>query len=492
MKKIFKVLCLASCLAAVACEDNFKELDKGNDVLTLTGPTSEIVLNEANHAADAVSLSWTTGSNYGTGNKISYSLKFNANGNTVSKDLGTGVYSWKMTVEELNNYLINDFGAAYNENVTVGVELTASVYGHDELEQKSAAAFNVTTYEPVTKTLYIIGDAAKNGWSLDSAEELTRTDNGQFTLITRLLGGKDFKFIVSREGFEPGYNRAGTDNSKLVYRATGSDPDEKFQVPEDGNYELKLNLLDLTISIEASSGPTERCEEMFFVGSFNGWGFTPMDHDPIAMNMWFYGSMFNSGNGGEFKFGTQSGNYDSATMFMATQGGAPYTSQGVVLGGDDNKWFLNDDEQDKAYKIYLDVTPGKERMIMNEFTGVEGVWMVGDATPNGWDLGNATPLTAGDNFTYTWSGNLNTGEIKFSCDKKDDWMGKWFMAARNGENPTGEEEFMLFLDKSDTFYSELYPEIGVGDLDSKWKIAEAGAYEITMNVLTHKVTFKKQ
>ncbi len=490
MKNILKVLGFAACLSFVACEDQFKELDKGNDVLTLTAPQEEIVLDEVNHADQAINLSWTTGTNYGTGNRISYTLVFNANGNTATEELGTGVYSWKRTVEQLNNFLVDKLGAAHNEKVALNVALTASVYGHEEMAQKVDTTINVTTYLPLTKTLYMIGDATKGGWSLDNATELTRTDNGKFTVTTKLLGGKDFKFIVSKNGFEPGYNRDANAEGKLVYRATGADPDEKFQVPEDGNYELNLNLFDLTISIEKSAGPTERFEEVFFVGSFSSWNFIPMTHDPLVMNMWYYGAMFNDGNGGEFKFGTVK---DWNSMLFASEPNAPYTSTGVIYNhGEDWKWFLKEEERNKPYRIYLDVTAGKERMLMKEFQGFNGMWLIGSATPAGWDLANATPMTDAGNFVYKWTGHLNTGELKFSCDKDTSWNGKWFLAAVNGSNPTGEEENMLFLDKSDGFYAELYPELNVKDIDQKWNVSEAGEYEITLNVLTQKVTIKKK
>ena len=49
------------------------------------------------------------------------------------------------------------------------------------------------------------------------------------------------------------------------------------------------------------------------------------------------------------------------------------------------------------------------------------VYLVGDA-PNGWDIGNATPMESTDNPNiFTWSGNLKGGELKFTLDKQNDW-----------------------------------------------------------------------
>ena len=62
---IFGCVALASCV-----DDNYMELDKGHDELTLSVKASDFVLNEAEHGDEALALTWTTGTNFGTGNKI--------------------------------------------------------------------------------------------------------------------------------------------------------------------------------------------------------------------------------------------------------------------------------------------------------------------------------------------------------------------------------------------------------------------------------------
>ena len=67
---------LFTCVAMTACvDDDYMETDKGHTELALTTSATEIVLNEQNHADNAVTLSWTTGTNYGTGNRITYTLE---------------------------------------------------------------------------------------------------------------------------------------------------------------------------------------------------------------------------------------------------------------------------------------------------------------------------------------------------------------------------------------------------------------------------------
>ena len=57
--------------ALSACSDqDYTELDKGRDQLTITADQALTALEESSHASDAVTLNWTTGNNYGTGNRI--------------------------------------------------------------------------------------------------------------------------------------------------------------------------------------------------------------------------------------------------------------------------------------------------------------------------------------------------------------------------------------------------------------------------------------
>jgi hypothetical protein len=122
------------------------------------------------------------------------------------------------------------------------------------------------------------------------------------------------------------------------------------------------------------------------------------------------------------------------------------------------------------------------------------IYLVGDATPNGWDINNATPMTAtSDPMVFTWTGQLNAGEIKFSFDKKSDWNGAWLMCGLgNDVAPTGAEEHALFINKSDENLKGQYLDKNIGDVDQKWKINSSGTYTITINQLTETITIAKQ
>jgi hypothetical protein len=234
----------------------------------------------------------------------------------------------------------------------------------------------------------------------------------------------------------------------------------------------------LTITIEEAQGP--RFNTIYFVGSFTGWNFEPMAQDITHPFIFKYGRELPWTPDGEFKFGTQAGSWDN--MYHPTIPQAPYTHSAVTMDGSgDYKWVMTEAECNKAYKMSLDITEGAEKFTMTLFTPYTMIYLVGGATPNGWDIGNATPMTAtdGDPYTFIWAGTLVEGEMKFTCDKQSDWGGAWFLAYENGLAPNGQEQQMVFSARGD------------GGNDRKWNITSAGNYTIILNQLTETASIIK-
>ena len=490
------LIVLLTGLLFTGCSDNdYMDLDKGHDTLQLTASQTTEELNEATHGSEALTLSWTTGTNHGSGHRISYTLELAPSGSDfadpyIAVDHAQQVYSWSINQENLNALLLDKFGGVEGQSVSLDARVTALVSGEDDV-QTSSVSFSAIPYTPVTPTLYLIGDATPNGWSADNATAMKRTDNGQFTWEGNLRKGT-FKFITTLGQFVPSYNKGA--DGKMVLRSSFDEPDEQWEVTEDHFYRVTVNLLTLEMTYVQTDGEAPRFDNLYFVGQPTGWGFVKMQKDPLDPFLFRYGRHFENGNGGEFKFGTSEGAWEN--MLKATQPNAPYTdtSMAFIAGYDpDNKWFLQESETGKAYKICVDIRSDKERMMMREFIPYEMIYLVGDATPCGWDLGNATAMTTTDSpYIFTWTGKLGTGELKFSCDKRSDWNGAWLMNAYgNGVEPTGEEERAMFIDKSDDYLKGQYLDINIGDIDNKWRIMSAGTYTITVNQLEETVSIVK-
>ena len=182
MKTLYNILTVMFCsLMMMSCSDNdYTELDKGHDVLTLTANQTAEVLNEANHAGEAITLNWTTGTNYGKNCRIYYTLEIAPTGSDfanayVAVDNETQVYSWTANQENLNALLLDKFGGKEGQTVALDARVTACVSDADA--QISTISFSATPYTPVTSTLYLVGDATPNGWDAGHATEMKRTDN---------------------------------------------------------------------------------------------------------------------------------------------------------------------------------------------------------------------------------------------------------------------------------------------------------------------------
>lgn len=99
------------------------------------------------------------------------------------------------------------------------------------------------------------------------------------------------------------------------------------------------------------------------------------------------------------------------------------------------------------------------------------LYMVGDATPNGWNIDSPTPLTAEgeDPLVFTWEGPLNVGEMKL-CLTTGSWDAGFIRpevdGTEIGKSPIDAQTFAMHA----------------GNPDSKWKVTEAGIYSLTFDL----------
>lgn len=143
--------------------------------------------------------------------------------------------------------------------------------------------------------LWIIGDALPYGWSTDKATSLLSSpDNSDvYTGTVYLQAGKDFKFMTVPEWGNDEFGTAPgcvlTDGSVAIARGKDDTGYDKFQVPEDGNYLIRIDTGTLTASIGKSAyqeSPVGLCS-LYLVGDAtpNGWDVmqgTPLQQNPAS------------------------------------------------------------------------------------------------------------------------------------------------------------------------------------------------------------------
>jgi hypothetical protein len=478
MNTLYKIL--AICIVAlgfVACDDDLMDTNKGNQPLMLSASNIVVALDITAPESNALTFDWTSGSNFNTNAAITYTLEIAPKGNNFDSswkeefDKGTASFSFK--TEELNELLINHFGISPNEEAELEARVTALVHAEGiEPQVSGIVAVKVSSYKPVTNNLYLIGSAAPNGWSADDATKMNTITGvaGGFTWQGKLNAG-DLKFIATLGNFTPSYNK-GSDNTKLYFRESEDDSyDEKFEIATVGVYKITLNIITLVIQIEALEAP--EYSELWFVGNPTEWSFKAMTVDASDPFIFHYNADLSAG--GEFKIATQE-NWDGVFFRPETDATPEGTDLSVAkwAGDPDYKWNITGG----VYKITLNTREMKIDIV--PFTAFPMIYLVGSATPNGWDIANATPMTAGSNaYKFTWTGTLNAGELKFTCDKQSDWNGAWFLASQAGMEPTGDVEPMIFN----------FPGAGA---DNKWNITSADTYTIELDQLQETVVIQKQ
>lgn len=461
MTVLLAVMTLVSCT-----KDETYQVELAGE-LQLTVSSQAILLQQKFDSQNALTANWTTGTNEGSGASISYKLLIDKSGNTFASpliyDAGKTVYEKNFTVAELNQSLINDFGVEPGQAISLEMRVIATIHSSPETTQiTETVSIDVTTYEPVSTTLYIIGSASPNGWSADNALALIpKADNPTIFEYKGALGVGDFKFITTLGQFLPSYNK-GNDNTSLVYRSSDDQPDDVFNISEGSVYKIVANLLELTISIEKLDLPAY--EQLFIVGSATpiGWDITnsiELEQDEDNPFIFKYTGVLLPG---DFKFPVNRNSDWGQDMFMRETDSTMYLHNGG--DPDDNKWSI-------AKKGYYILTLNLSDLTIDIHR--EELYMVGSATPIGWTITEAIQLTEDetDGCIFIYEGPMVEGEFKFPVNRRSDW---------------GQD---MYMRTSDT---EMYRHIGGAPDDNKWSITAAGDYRIVANIETLTISIQQR
>lgn len=232
------------------------------------------------------------------------------------------------------------------------------------------------------------------------------------------------------------------------------------------------------ISINATPVPTGPAyKELWIVGNAtpNGWDINnpnKLKVDPTNEFQFKYNEVLNTG---EFKIPVTTGSWGT-DYFMPPTNHPAITSTDVQLipgGNPDNKWEIT---TAGAYKILLNISSNPSIKI-TPFTPYPNLWIVGNATPAGWDIDHPTPMlqTPGNPYEFTYTGPLSAGEFKIPTSTGN-WGTDYFMPPAGGAGVTETNAIL----------------IPGGNPDNKWTVAVAGNYKITLNQLYETISIIKQ
>jgi len=469
MKRIITIAFCLSVLALVtSCgKDDLAQLDKGNTPLVLTLSNQTLVLNETKRDAAILNMNWTSGSNMGSNAAITYKLLIDKAGadfsNPLVYDLGKTTYSYSFTTKVLNNIVRESFSAQPGVEISLEAKVIATILS-DKVEPQVSpvVSFQVTPYDPVSETLYLYGNATEAGWDNTKGIALTPVAGkpGGFSWQGQLSAG-DYEFLTVLGQDFPSYIK-GNSATEIKLRTSAAQADNRWHADAPGVYKIVVNLLDLTIEVTKMPGPAY--SQLFMVGSAapNGWDIsnaTELVQNPDNLYEFTYTGVMNAG---EFKFPVNRSSSWGQDMYMRVDDTHIYLHHGG--DPDDNKWSIDKKGYYTITLNLLDLTISINRLEL---------YMVGSATPIGWDIGNAVQMTedSENGCIFKYTGPMVAGEFKLPVNRSSSW---------------GQDMYMKVDD------THMYRHKGGDPDDNKWTLTEDGNYTIIANVEDLTISIQKR
>lgn len=490
MKTIYNLMLIVlSILMLGSCKKDEMELDKGSTPLKLEISEDTVVLSQFVEDKEAVKFSWGAGSNQGTGAAISYlfemDLKDNNFAGGIKKNIGkTDSHFISYTNKELNDSLKTVWNIPVDDEETYTFEARVTAVVSDpsvETQISNVVVFDVKPYKYRTLRLYLIGDATPGGWNIEQATLMTMDAENKdvFTWEGTLLKN-GFRFICQNTSgtWWPGYVKDSDNEGKAKYFATepAGEDDVKFMINAPGVYRVTINTSTLDVVIDPID-VEEPEPELYLIGgaTTGGWDVpqaTKMNYIESAQAFEWEGELKN----GEFRFVCQ----NISGMFWPG-----YAKD----ANDDNKMVYFETtpslEQDKSFDIDK---PGTYKITANTSSLIVTVepisvqepdpelYLIGSATLGSWEITAATGMSYNKaEKTFEWNGNLNSGELKFICQRIPDTWWPGYV-----KDPDYEDKAKYFATDPGK------------DNDVKFKISEAGKYYVSLNTETLDVVIRKQ
>lgn len=472
-RKLLFLLPLAALLVVMGCREELASQQYETSELSLkTAEINELLPNMYN---SNYGFTWTAGNNMGTNSAITYKLEIDKKENNFAHpqvyEVGKNLYSYDIKIGDLNTLLVKTYGATPGKAFTMQARITATFSDSSVKAQTAVTDFTVTPFKPFTDELFIVGDATPNGWDITKATALTKstTDPSEFTYYGQLSSG-NFKLPVNQNSDwkQDFYTKDPTDDSKMVYNEGGSGADLQWVIDTAGLYKITVNLISLSIKIEKMNAP--QFSDIYIVGdaSPSGWDVS----NPVA---------FKQDKTNPFIFTLEcsltAGNFKILAGAKGDWCGDWYRpmvdDQGLVNGAvqqlkgcdPDLKWKVSSGDEAR-YKITLNAANNTIK-----FEKVD-VYLIGDATPNGWNMGTLAPMQKNGS-VYTYTGPLTAGALKFTKFNTTWCDGTELVAKTKDQSITNGA------------FSEREKCEGGDATDLKWKVTAAGNYTITLNLDTN-------
>lgn len=348
-------------------------------------------------------------------------------------------------------------------------------------------------------SLFMVGDATPNGWSIDQPTPLTASEEDPLVFVWEgSLNTGEMKLCLSPGSWNAPFIRPlenGTEIGKgpidkAAFQMHAGDPDEKWRVAEAGSYRLKFDLRNWTMSTAYTGGVPEtpktpiETDVLYIVGSATpcGWNIdAPQPLEKTGDFTFVYEGSLKNNDGGEMKACIKTGDWGTEFIRPETDG-VEINKDGaaapgfIMTAGPDNKWRVTESanyrltfnlkEYTVKAEFISDIEQGEEPEGMPQ---TDVLYMIGDATPGGWSLDDAQTFTQDpDNKRmFSWTGELVNGDFKACIEKSFDAP---FLRPSSAD---------VTVDKNGVSAGDF---VFTTNPDDKWKVTEPGTYTITFDL----------
>ncbi len=469
---LYKILYLITCLllSMWSCSDDDESIRKEiiDEPLEITASKDNIILDSSDPDSQALKFTWTKGTNHATGFAIVYTFQIGVQGsnfeNGITMEMGRNIYEYAYRTDELNRMLIEKFGVNPSSETTLEYRILAKVTSDGyETQISPTKTIKLTTYKPVTESLYITGTAIQDGINTSMAPVID--SHSVFMWKGELFPG-DYSFVTELNSSFPVYCK-GTNEGTLYLCESADDPNySPFSITNRSTYTIYVDLIAMTITLEEE---TPKYTQLWIQGAGTNWQLVPMTVDPEDKFIFRYiGDLTSTGG---IKIYTQN-NYSGVVLRPPGTGYKNGVDLDVIeqVDGADNKWDV------KFMRSTAHITLNLRTMKIDIAKKSNTISLVGDASPGGWTT-NVTNMTLQpDGNIFKWTGQLNPGSFRLSCNGQ--WGEEMYFPAEHGKIPSGTEE-PVYAYKP-------------GGKDTNWAIEEAGMYTIELNQLKETIVIKKQ
>jgi len=382
---------------------------------------------------------------------------------TIAGYGGASVYSASLNQGDMNTTALTS-GIAVGTTGTVEYRVKATT-ASGSAAYSNVVTVAVTTFSPVPAALYIVGDATPGGWNNPvptPSQQFTKVDDYNFSIRLGLTGGKSYLFLPVNGDWGHKYGGVGANNTNNPsgdsFKPEGGD---MLAPASSGVYDIVVNFQTNKWTVTPVSVPTN----LYIVGDATAGGWNNPVPTPsqqfTKLDTYTFALVINLTAGKSYLFLPVNGDW-SHKFGGATDGAAPATllADGAVPGSNtpapsaDGQYLIVVNFQTNTYSVV-------------PYSG--NLYMVGDATPGGWN--NPVPTPA-QQFTKT---SLGVFELTVSLTANKSFLflpvnGDWghkvggLVANNNTNNVSGD-----FLRAEGS------------DLKAP---ATDGTYKITVNLIT--------